>query len=354
MVWRAPDDLFSPHSTPPEASELGCASTTQTDVADVADVADIAGVVDRIRPEAHPGSPDANLGNHSKTISNQALASFFLRHTQERVNIELPGENFEGKYFYSVGVYKKSSLGVPNLDGPLPATLADLEDTFPRDRFLTLDVETTGLTAACDGVRTVQLADGESAAMLIFDRPVPARALVVLADFLRGRRVVAHNARFEVSWLHQAGIELVLDDTVLLFSAVRGTRLPKGSKYSGGGGGRVSLAALAAMVLGEVLDKSQQVSDWAAPTLSAEQLAYALNDAIVTHRIWEALRAELHRKSRQYGVDIVAGYEDMRFSAALAHRHGACRHRLRCRYPSGVDRPQAGAGDGNRGASCYL
>ena len=66
--------------------------------------------------------------------------------------------------------------------------------------------------------------------MVVFDRPVPARALVVLADFLRGRRVVAHNARFEASWLRQAGIDLVLDDTVLLFSAVRGTRLPKGDQ----------------------------------------------------------------------------------------------------------------------------
>ena len=189
---------------------------------------------------------------------------------------------------------------------------------FPRDRFLALDVETTGLSAACDGLRTVQFADGESAAMVIFDRPVPARALVVLADFLRGRRVVVHNARFEASWLRQAGIDLVLDDTVLLFSAVRGTRSPKGDKRSGGG--RISLAALAAMVLDETLDKSEQVSDWAAPTLSASQLAYALNDPIVTHRIWEALRAELHRKSEQHGVDIVAGYEDMRFSAAMAHR----------------------------------
>ena len=215
-------------------------------------------------------------------------------------------------------VLGKARLGVPALDGLLPAALDDLEDAFPRDRFLALDVETTGLSAACDGVRTVQFADGESAALMVFDRPVPARALVVLADFLRGRRVVAHNARFEASWLRQAGIDLVLDDTVLLFSAVRGTRSPKGNKRSGGG--RVSLAALAAMVLDETLDKSEQVSDWAAPTLSAAQLAYALNDAIVTHRIWEALRAELHRKSRQHGVDIAAGYEDLRFSAAMAHR----------------------------------
>src|SRR4029077_1504960 len=98
------------------------------------------------------------------------------------------------------------------------ATLDDLEAAFPRDRFLALDVETTGLSATSDGVRTVQLADGESAAMVIFNRPVPAHALVVLADFLHGRRVVVHNARFESSWLHQAGIDLVLADNVLLFS----------------------------------------------------------------------------------------------------------------------------------------
>src|SRR5262249_59092651 len=102
--------------------------------------------------------------------------------------------------------------------------------------------------------------------MVVFDRPVPARALVVLADFLCGRRVVVHNARFEASWLQPAGIDLVLDDTILLFSAVRGTRSPRGDKCTGGG--RVSLAALAAMVLGQTLRKSAQVPHWAAPTLS--------------------------------------------------------------------------------------
>jgi DNA polymerase I-like protein with 3'-5' exonuclease and polymerase domains len=159
----------------------------------------------------------------------------------------------------------------------------------------------------------------KTTAILIFNKPVPARALVVLADFLRGRRVVAHNARFEASWLREAGIDLVLDDTVLLFSSVRGTRLPKGNGHIGGGSGRVSLAALAAMVFGETLDKSEQVSDWAAPELTPEQIAHALKDAVITHRVWEALRAELHRKSDQYGVDIAAGYEDLRFSAAMAH-----------------------------------
>jgi DNA polymerase I-like protein with 3'-5' exonuclease and polymerase domains len=203
-------------------------------------------------------------------------------------------------------------------DDRLPVTLDDLEECFPRGCFLALDVETTGLSAESDDLRTVQFADGESAVVMVFRRPVEARALVVLADFLRGRRVVAHNARFEESWLRLAGIDIVLDDTALLFSAVRGSRLPKGDGHIGGNGGRISLAALAAMVLNETLDKSEQTSNWAAPELSAAQLAYALNDAVVTYRIWEALRAELHRKSQQHGIDIVAGYEDLRFSAAMA------------------------------------
>jgi hypothetical protein len=70
------------------------------------------------------------------------------------------------------------------------------------------------------------------------------------------------------------------------------------------------------MVLGETLYKTEQTSDWAAPELSTSQLTYALNDAIVTHRIWEA---ELHHKSERHGVDIAAGYDDLRFSAAMAH-----------------------------------
>ena len=134
-------------------------------------------------------------------------------------------------------------------------------------------------------MRTVQVSDGEHAAILIFDEPAPARALVVLSDFLQGRRIVVHNARFEGAWFRQAGLDVVLDDTALLFSAVRGTRLPDkqtGRHHDDDGGGRVSLAALAEMVLGEVIDKTEQKSDWSAPELSEQQITYALNDAIVT------------------------------------------------------------------------
>jgi len=284
--------------------------------------ANLEGVAGRRRPKAHPTITPSRPLNRSKTIPKQQLSHDNSGDTQ---NI-LPWQNirwnfFEGNgigNFYFEEVREKSCLGVPTPKRLTPATLGRLEGAFPRSRFLTLDVETTGLSATRDGVRTVQISDGATAAMLVFDQPVEARALVVLADFLRGRRVVAHNARFEASWLHEAEIDLTLDDTALLFSAVRGSRRPKGNKHDGGGGGRISLADLAAMVLGETIDKTEQASDWAASELTQSQLAYALNDAVVTHRIWEALRAELHRKSQERGVDIAAGYEDMRFSAAMA------------------------------------
>jgi len=268
--------------------------------------------------KAHPRNSLGVPKNRPKSIPKQSVK---FRHTQNSFSPGLAQSVFaEGTSgdFYSEQVREKIELGVPSLERLTPATLDRLEGSFPRSRFLALDVETTGLSATRDGVRTVQISDGATAAMLVFDRPVAARALVVLADFLRGRRVVAHNARFEASWLHEAEIDLVLDDTALLFSAVRGSRRPKGDKYDGGGGGRISLADLAAMVLGETIDKTEQASDWTAAELTQSQLAYALNDAVVTHRIWEALRAELHRKSLERGVDIAAGYEDMRLSAAMA------------------------------------
>src|SRR5262249_53427385 len=62
----------------------------------------------------------------------------------------------------------------PTADSDVAAALDRLEGAFPRSRFLTLDVETTGLSATRDGLRTVQISDGATAAMLVFDQPVEA------------------------------------------------------------------------------------------------------------------------------------------------------------------------------------
>ena len=72
------------------------------------------------------------------------------------------------------------------------------------------------------------------------------------------------------------------------------------------------------MVLGEVIDKTEQKSDWSAPELSEQQITYALNDAVITARIFNALSDEMRAKSKLHGVDIASGYEDLRYSAAMA------------------------------------
>ena len=72
------------------------------------------------------------------------------------------------------------------------------------------------------------------------------------------------------------------------------------------------------MVLGEVIDKTEQKSDWSAPELSEQQITYALNDAVITARIFSALSDEMRAKSKLHGVDIASGYEDVRYSAAMA------------------------------------
>jgi hypothetical protein len=320
-VWRASNWTQDRDFRSDAGSEPGSDLAKTSRDHDTANTADTAGTAAKdtaaaatagqVRPQVWPDSPPKIVVNPLDFLGEK------FSPTQKCV---LPADSksdsktpYGGHFRFTLKIYgQKNFLGGTAPEGLVPAALGDLEERFPRDRFIALDVETTGLSAAADSVRTVQLCDGETAAILVFDQPVNARALVVLSDFLRGRRVVAHNARFEGDWLREAEIDLILDDTVLLFSAVRGTRSLHGSKLVGGGGGRVSLAMLAVMVLGETLDKSEQTSDWAAPELSPSQLTYAINDAIVTHRIWEALRAELHRKSGQRGVDIAAGYEASR------------------------------------------
>ena len=337
MVWSAPGGMGPGASGATQGSPLGgpeaenapedAATADSTNDERGSGATGATGATGIFDGRGHPSPPWGHPTSSENTGKNALNQSLNSGGTQN----DVPGESPESIFSQSEGGKKnlpvillgKCGLGGPSLEGLLPVALDRLDDAFPRDRFLALDLETTGLSATRDRVRTVQFADGENIALVVFDRPVAAHALVVLADFLTGRRVVAHNARFEGAWLHEAGIELVLDDTALLFSAVRGTRLPRGQhrgpRRSDQENVRVSLAALATMVLDEKLDKSEQVSDWAAPTLTPSQLTYALNDAVVTHRVWETLRAELHRKSEEHGVDIAAGYEDLRSSAAMAH-----------------------------------
>ena len=133
---------------------------------------DVAGVAVQVTPKG----PSVLPGVSSPLTVKKRLQSGvcvdsqlpIFSHTQNDLHNDILSEKFsrdEEREFYFEIVLGKSCLGVTALDGFTSVTLDRLEEAFPRDRFLALDVETTGLAAACDGVRVAQLADGESAAM---------------------------------------------------------------------------------------------------------------------------------------------------------------------------------------------
>jgi ribonuclease D len=61
---------------------------------------------------------------------------------------------------------------------------------------------------------------------------------------------------------------------------------------------RHGLKDLARELLGIELSKQQQSSDWGAPALSQEQLAYAASDVLYLHALKEKLDAMLVREGR--------------------------------------------------------
>ena len=61
---------------------------------------------------------------------------------------------------------------------------------------------------------------------------------------------------------------------------------------------RHGLRDLCRELLGVEISKQQQTSDWGAPELSAEQLAYAASDVLHLHALWAKLEALLRREGR--------------------------------------------------------
>ena len=342
QIWRAPEPGASGRNGPPQAPVLQTqaqSSESQTRPAAPSECPPASGVrlsetapagqMDPAAALCRPkkavrggeGSPPSRLSCKEK-IAKRGV-TFRADPTPEQIDVEVPIFEFadvEIEKFTLDGVCA-GALGLQEFGGCERIALADLDGVFPPGQPLAVDIETTGLSEVTDGVRTVQIANGAHAALAVFARPVRVSALAIFADFLRGRRLIAHNARFEASWLRQAGIEPAWDDTILAFAATRGARLPAGGQKGmqrEADGGRIRLAGLAEMVLNVELDKTEQVSDWSAEVLSPAQLRYATLDAVVTWQVWAALREEMARKSAQYGVNIAEGYEALRYSSAMS------------------------------------
>jgi ribonuclease D len=171
---------------------------------------------------------------------------------------------------------------------------SDLPDGLSLGPVVAVDTETMGLNPYRDRLCLVQLSAGDGTAHLVqllprslgghgMEAPNLAR---LLAD--PGTVKLMHFARFDVAVLqHAFGITV---------APVRCTKIA--AKLVRTFTDRHGLAALLGQLVGVDLSKQQQSSDWGAPELTPEQLAYAASDVLYLHKLWARLEALLIREGR--------------------------------------------------------
>ena len=144
--------------------------------------------------------------------------------------------------------------------------------------------------------RLAQIYDPDTETVYVLDlHLVPLEAL----EGLWSRRLVIHNAAFELAMLHGLPRDTVCTQQMagLLLGTAWGSR---------------RLATVAELVLGLELPKGQQVSDWSAARLSEQQLVYAAADAVIAHRagreMWRRMGAPERRafEAQNSAVQVVA------------------------------------------------
>nr|WP_289111528.1 DNA polymerase [uncultured Halomonas sp.] len=101
---------------------------------------------------------------------------------------------------------------------------------------------------------------------------------------------VAHNGKFDLKFIMNAGIEVENVFDTMLAAQVLHSGQPAGKGY-------FTLAAVSKRYLGISLDKTEQTSDWGAHELSQQQLEYAARDAAVLVRLHAKLAADLETSS---------------------------------------------------------
>jgi len=157
-----------------------------------------------------------------------------------------------------------------------------------------VDTEAMGLEYRRDRLCLVQLSAGDGNAHLVQIIP-PALGgrgadCPNLAALLTNPAItkLMHFARFDVGLLQHA-----LGVTV---APVRCTKIA--AKLVRTYTERQGLRDLCRDLLGIDLSKQQQTSDWGAPDLTPDQIAYAASDVLHLHALWAKLEALLIRENR--------------------------------------------------------
>ncbi|THF54945.1 ribonuclease D [Ollibium composti] len=166
----------------------------------------------------------------------------------------------------------------------------DLPDLSHYDvEAVAIDTETLGLNPHRDRLCVVQLSPGDGSADVVQIAAGQRRA-PNLAALLRNRRITKlfHYGRFDIAVLYHA-LGVMAEPVFCTKIASRLTRT-----YTD----RHGLKDICNELLGVSLSKQQQSSDWAAETLSPEQLEYAASDVLYLHRLRDVLAGRLARDGR--------------------------------------------------------
>ena len=170
----------------------------------------------------------------------------------------------------------------------------DLPDGLSLGPVVAVDTETMGLNPHRDRLCLVQLSAGDGRAHLVqlvpealggrgFDCPNLKR---MMADPAVTK--LFHFARFDVAVLHKyLGIDVAPVKCTKIAARLVRTFTD-----------RHGLKDLCKELLGVDLSKQQQTSDWGAPELTTEQMAYAASDVLHLHALWARLEALLKRENR--------------------------------------------------------
>ncbi len=157
-----------------------------------------------------------------------------------------------------------------------------------------VDTETMGLDPRRDRLCLVQLSGGDGTAHLVQIIPEELSGQGIncpnLKALLANPNVAKlfHYGRFDIAALYNA--------LGVLTAPVICTKIA--SKLVRTYTDRHGLKELCRDLAGVDISKQQQTSDWGAPELTPEQLAYAASDVLYLHMIWEKLRALLVRENR--------------------------------------------------------
>ena len=170
--------------------------------------------------------------------------------------------------------------------------LADLSN-YDVDA-VAIDTETLGLNPHRDRLCVVQISPGDGTADVIQIAAGQKRA-PNLVSLLRNRRITKlfHFGRFDLAVLHNAFGAMPEP----VFCTKIASRLVR--TYTD----RHGLKDICNELLGISLSKVQQSSDWAAETLSQDQLEYAASDVLYLHQLRDRLVERLQRDGRMKEAD---------------------------------------------------